>query len=666
MKTPDPCVVADVLRLRLLRRLPGVALVLSLFATGPGLSPKVSAADITLTQAMLDDYHLGGGIVDFSQATIGYDANAVANNLQPGDTIYIAAHTRKMLRLKNITQGTAANPITITNSGGQFILQDTIPTNYDSQGLGLWGCQHVILKGTPSPGNYDYGIKIASTKSGATGIKISDNGNSSNLVGSFDVEITGIEIANTGFAGIQAKCESAMPSGYVMSGIHIHHNYIHDTAGEGLYIGWTSTGHHSLSDLEIDHNTIVNAGWDGIQVNHVVENGSVHDNTLVGYGARSDESGSVGDPNYWQNKGIITGGSEIDIYNNWVEVTDDLAGTPMFLYAYKNANIYNNVFIYTGYSGDPTPEPGIYVADVSSLPPVSGTVVNVINNTIVTPEGSGIEDRSTGATVNAVNNIVAAPGTSGSYVVRYSSGVTLNETTNLYVGTVAGAGFTNAAGGDYSLASGSPAVDAGTNVASSGVTADISGTSRPQGTAYDIGAYERSGGGGSTPTVGILTPDAWGTATGSGYCPATGAFNAQPTWDATNLRPTGDDPTPNSDTNTAYADRYWYIDFGADYAKVRITGMWTRYRPYSGGSYAGFPAMWWDDDKDTTNDGTTATGLKFASAQSLPEIGTQQWAQDADLSAAPVTPPGRYLLVSTGSSPTNRANEFVFIGYRVN
>jgi parallel beta-helix repeat protein len=50
--------------------------------------------------------------------------------------------------------------------------------------------------------------------------------------------------------------------------------------------------------------------------------------------------------------------------------------------------------------------------------------------------------------------------------------------------------FVNANGGDYHLPSGSPAVDAGQTLAS--VTVDLEGRPRPQGTAYDVGAYEKS------------------------------------------------------------------------------------------------------------------------------------------------------------------------------
>ncbi len=55
-------------------------------------------------------------------------------------------------------------------------------------------------------------------------------------------------------------------------------------------------------------------------------------------------------------------------------------------------------------------------------------------------------------------------------------------------------GFTNAAAGDYSLAPGSPAIDAGSTAAvPSGTTKDFAGNPRVSGLRVDFGAYERAG-----------------------------------------------------------------------------------------------------------------------------------------------------------------------------
>jgi hypothetical protein len=66
---------------------------------------------------------------------------------------------------------------------------------------------------------------------------------------------------------------------------------------------------------------------------------------------------------------------------------------------------------------------------------------------------------------------------------------------NLAVG---GTAFVNAAGHNYELAAGAAAIDAGVDLAA--VSADRSGVARPQGSAYDVGAYEwRQSGSTGTP-----------------------------------------------------------------------------------------------------------------------------------------------------------------------
>ncbi len=183
------------------------------------------------------------------------------------------------------------------------------------------------------------------------------------------------------------------------------------------------------------------------------------------------------------------------------------------------------------------------------------------------------------------------------------------------------------------------------------------------GSATSSNATLTVSGGGGTPTWVILTPGAVGTATGSASCTAAGAFNEQPTWDVVNGVPTGIAASPHATTTTAYTNRFWFIDFGANYASLRITQMWTRYRPYSSGNHPGFAQMWWDDDKDMTNDGVTASTMNFGNGQGLPSISSQIWVRDRDFTSAPIAPQGRYLVVSTGAAPGDRPNEFAFVGY---
>jgi hypothetical protein len=52
------------------------------------------------------------------------------------------------------------------------------------------------------------------------------------------------------------------------------------------------------------------------------------------------------------------------------------------------------------------------------------------------------------------------------------------------------AAFTDYTNGDFSLKSGSPLIDAGTDLSAVMDSVDIIGTSRPQGDAWDVGAFE--------------------------------------------------------------------------------------------------------------------------------------------------------------------------------
>jgi hypothetical protein len=629
-------------------------LVSGVVAMIASLSSPARGADLTLTKAFLDTHN---GFIDFKQ---------ISHTLGPGDKVLIEGHTRPSLILVNLVYGAAGHPITVTNTGSQpFVIDGDDPSV--QYGIGIWGAKHVVFTGTPLP-DEPYGIKVL--RASSVGIKVEyNNYQEGRVAGDFedtvDLVISGVEIANAGFAGIQAKYELSEPYPDpvptvvpLLDGLEIHHTYIHDVAGEGMYIGWTSDGHPDVANVSIHHNLIREAGWDGIQLNRSHGQNYIYCNVVDGYAGMSytADKGLFGA----QNEGITVHAAKTDVYDNLVKASNQYSGSALFYTLYEPSRVYNNVFVHGGFNSTKH-EAAMYIRELSSgtLAAKPDATLDLINNTVIKPDSHGIELLG-GVTkpVRIINNVIVEPLNGGRYVNVQSAQTPVTYATNGFYATVAEAGFVGPT--DYHPASGSPLIDSGTNVASDGITADYEGVARPQGPAYDVGAYERPA---AATAVAILTPAGWGTATGSEYCAATGAFDEQPTWDPVNQVPVGDSVAPHVDTTTAYANRYWYIDFGADWTKVRITGMWTRYRPSSGGTYSGFATLWWDDDADTVNDGIPATGLNFATAQDLPAVGAQQWVRDRAFTT-PVTPAGRYLVIGTGPSPTSRANEFALVGYR--
>jgi hypothetical protein len=523
----------------------------------------------------------------------------------------------------------------------------------------------VVFAGTPLP-DEEYGIQVFNAAS--VGIDVDyNNYQQGRVAGDFedtvDLVIAHVEIGFAGFAGIQAKYELSKPfpvEDPLLDGLEVHHTYIHDVAGEGMYIGWTSDEHPDVANVSIHDNVIEEAGWDGIQLNRSRGENRIYRNVVDGYAGMSftAQNGGFGA----QNEGITVGAAKADIYGNFVRASNEYSGSALFYSIYEPSRVYNNVFVHGGF-GSTQREPMLYIRQIGSgrLAPTPGATLDIVNNTLVQPDTNGIELLG-GVTrpVSIINNVIAEPLNGGQFVRQQNAQSPVTYITNRFAATVAEAGFVG--GDDYHPAASSPLVDAGTDVSSLGVTTDYDGTARPRGAGYDIGAYERAGSSGEA-TLGVLTPQDWDTATGSAYCAAVGAFDSPPTWDGASGEPEGVQSAPHADTGTAYDGRFFFVDFGANWSSLRITQLWTRYRPFSGGSYAGFAGAWWDDDTDTVNDGVAAVGFNFATAQSLSDVGMQQWVRDRAFEA-PVTPGGRYLVFATGAAPTTRANEFAFIGYR--
>lgn len=421
---------------------------------------------LTLTFTVGDgDGDCGCDIVIESNTTV---LNGDTTPHAPGDTVCLMAGQRQPLRIQNF-QGSATQPLIIKNCGGVVELR----TSSGAYGIDVWNSKYFRLTGTGTPG-LEYGIKVG--QSALMGISLGRL--------STDFEVDHVEVANVGFAGIMSKtdpsCGTPDLRNFVQRNTRFHHNYIHDTGGEGFYVGYftypqssrdcdgqqTTLYPHALENVEIHDNVVRNTGWDGIQLGSAIYGGAIYRNLVENPGTE-DET--------FQQTGIqLNAGTKGNVYNNIIKGG---TGTAIMVFGRGGNVIYNNLVV--GPAGD-----GIFCDDRWTE---AGTGFHFINNTIVQPGGNGMRmysDESTGNSFH--NNIIAAPG--GSAIHLLSSSIDWNASNNLTVSSVGDVQFVDAAGGNYRLSGNSPACDTGLDTSGYGVTYDLDELARQ--VPYDIGAYE--------------------------------------------------------------------------------------------------------------------------------------------------------------------------------
>lgn len=407
-----------------------------------------------------------------------------ALGLGPGDVICLKAGTNYgNLKFVNIV-GSASNPIIIKNCGGQV----TISANA-SFSLKTEKSRYFRITGSGSSDYYGIVLKNANS----IGLTLD--------ILSTDFEVDRLEIANVGFAGIMAKTDPKCGEPYdrskfTMQNIKLHHNYIHDTDGEGIYVGnsfyakgvSTSCGQlmpHAIKNAKIYSNIVKRTGWDGIQVGSATDGCEIYNNTVEDYGIRKNAP---------QNNGLQIGeGTTGPCFNN---VIKNGHGNGMIVLGKGDNVIFNNLII----------NPGEHGAFIDARPPATtGSGFKFFNNTVISPGKDGVRIYATQSGLyNQVKNNLIVGGDKA--VALLHSGVTNTSVSNNYqASSVSEVKFVNPSAGDYQLTSASPCIDKGANVMSYGVTFGLGGSSRPSGSALDLGAYEYSGSGGSSsnkpPTV---------------------------------------------------------------------------------------------------------------------------------------------------------------------
>ncbi len=399
--------------------------------------------------------------------------------LKPGSIIGLSSSIAYgSLEFRNIV-GTREKPIIITNCGGAA----NIIADNKWHAIKTENSKYFRISGGETSGVY--GIKV---KGGEMGLKL--DGLSTNF------EVDHVEVFNVSFAGIMAKtdptCSDATIRGnFTMYDVLLHDNYVHDTGGEGFYVGnsfWDGMERscgirlpHEIKGLKIYNNIVVNSGWEAIQVGCAIEGTEIHHNTISNYGTVNRQH---------QNNGIQIGsGTGGLVYNNLINKG---TGNGMIIMGTGDNVMYNNIIVDAGSNG--------VFCDERFTP---GEGFKFINNTILNPARDGIRLYAELVPMNTIiNNIIANPGTYGDYtgaggrtskdafVYLLSPDVNVKMSNNLFAVTVDQVRFVDASRENYRLKANSPAVNDGHDISRYEIKQDFYLSTRLKGQTVDIGASE--------------------------------------------------------------------------------------------------------------------------------------------------------------------------------
>ncbi len=463
----------------------------------------------TATQAQSCDYSIGAGV---STA----DGNSNYSGVQPGDVVCVNAGARRPLTLLNF-QGTADQPITFINSGGQV----DVDAGGDWCGIWLRNCDHVRLTGTGDPAT-EYGFEIYNSSN--MGVYGSER--------SRYLELDHIEVHDVENSGIGSQTQEPLRGKWIQYGPFMHHCYIHDVGTEGYYFGssrYDEGEMPTLEGVEIAYNIIERTGWDGGQIGSCVRDCSIHHNRIYQDSRKNEQ---------YQRSGImINRGSVCDVHSNFIE---ESGSTGIYIQGNGGNKIYNNIIVNPGEFAEPggnNAGDGIDIDVGSNL----GNSIYAWNNTIISPNNFGVKisNRAVGDDNRIQNNIVVDPGNLGAYgdaaYIQTWGIANVTVSNNLQTPDISTLEFTDYQNDDYSLQSNSPAIDAGVDLSWQGVVDDYDGSPRPQGPGYDIGAYEYASGSQptrsstSTPTtIPTSTPTASPTSTPTSTSTSTSTPSASP------------------------------------------------------------------------------------------------------------------------------------------
>ncbi len=372
------------------------ALLISLSVTGQHHNIKFATVEDvkTIPNANIGDLIVFGPTRTDNEKKIISIGEKFEDKLLPGQKILIAGGDYDAIWIECNAAGTEKKPLVITNFQGQ------VKTKH----IKIAGLKHFKLSG-----KYDLKAKTGDPmfkghaagyaySQGKYGIFIDNQwfntskflleitskkikGTESRQMSS-DFELEFIESGNGGYSNvIKANNEK-----YVSENIKIHDCYIHDTNGEGIYMGNTSTkGEQGIfKNVEIYNNRILRTGLDALQVVQTAGESKIHNNVLDG--GMKWRSSFMDSQDFGASLSFVSGG--VEIYNNII-INGGNALFQVFLekenwYNHpgnsKEISIANNLFLYSR-SGL-----GAYIGPYKAN--FEGLTLNISNNDFV---GSGFQ-----------------------------------------------------------------------------------------------------------------------------------------------------------------------------------------------------------------------------------------------------------------------------------
>ena len=576
-------------------------LLAAIFSASTGAEPVTVVTQVTPNCTAANTVTLS----DMSEIIIDGRASSVngvgneninpAQDFGPGTTICLKSHAsgvNQSLQLTNL-EGSAGNPIKIINTGGQVVFRNASAEDYIDMAIRVSNSRHLRITGTGSE-PFFYGFKIDG-QVGTLRIGVGYHKRSS------DIELDHVEIAYTSQAAVSlstfSNCsDGSVPARYASGGetpefydaygeglvlthtpadylknyMHdynadgvinaadassaadmqfnhaiYHHNYIHHSGREGMYIGsnasfrlYKKTTHpdpfHSpgsgmgsnerricqyysdpelqnqvafgnynepisgqLVGVKIYHNHLDHTGWDSINVKSSARDCDVFDNVITDFAVANHSKDQIGaidvpinaDCNIYRNdiRGGIDGGNGVAILASGV---GGIIANNLILNVGRGNHSGRQSAIRVGMNTDSTHHQ-MYDANDQPLEWSDifvGHQHHLINNTIVNPIGDAAIEFSLGEESHSIVNNLMVPANKH---ISVSGQVT--ELTNFQANEDI---FESAAQGDYHLLPNTGAVNSGSDIRAlfnldpNIVTWDITHVQRPLQTHYDIGCYE--------------------------------------------------------------------------------------------------------------------------------------------------------------------------------